>query len=379
MNPRVTALAPSLIRALHDRKRPDAIDLGLGQPTLLPELAPLREAVEWVAQHGCPYSPNAGFADLRAAVAEYFRYPGLDLPENVLITVGSQEALLVAIKALLNPTGPLPDEALVVGPAFPAYSKMCELEGVVCREVSMDPAADFAPSAARVLDAITTRTRLLIIASPNNPTGRTWPESELIQLAEGLSRAPHPIYVLWDEVYRELYFTPTPPASLARFYPRTLVAGSLSKSCALTGLRLGWLLAPSEVYQATYKAHQLTVSCVDTLAQRAALSIFAQPSRLTAHRAHYQAQHRALLLILDRLGLSFVRPEGAFYCLIRLQGAAAADSHAFCLRMLDEQNVVLIPGAAFGAEGFVRITFVPPMDQIEQGLHRLAQELRRQP
>lgn len=373
MNARVLGLAPSLIRAIHDRKRPDAIDLGMGQPTLLPDMAPLEEAMAWVRKNGCPYSPNAGFADLRSAIAGHFHYPGLDTADQALITVGSTEALYLAVKGLLDLDAQ--DELLVVGPTFPAYQKMGYMEGLPTREVILDPAQDFAPSADRVLAALSPKTRLLALASPCNPTGRIWPESELVRLANGLLHAPQPIFVLWDEVYRDLYYTPTPPPSLARFYPRTLVAGSLSKSCALTGLRLGWLLAPSEVFAAVYKVHQLAISCAETLAQRAALAIFREPELLSAHRAHYQAQQLALCEAAAELGLPLLRPEGTFYALLRLPPRWAQDSYGCAMGLLDQKNVVTVPGSAFGAEGFLRLTFVAPIDSVRTALSRIAEFL----
>lgn len=373
MNARVLGLAPSVIRAIHDRKRPDALDLGMGQPTLLPDMAPLEEALAWVRTHGCPYSPNAGFTELRRAISGHFHYPGLDTADQALITIGSTEALYLAIKGLLDADAG--DELLVVGPTFPAYQKMGFMEGLPTREVMLDAVQDFAPRADRVLSALSPKTRLLALASPCNPTGRIWPEAELVRLAEGLLHAPQPIFVLWDEVYRDLYYTPTPPPSLARFYPRTLVAGSLSKSCALTGLRLGWLLAPSEVFTAVYKVHQLSISCAETLAQRAALAIFKKPELLSAHRAHYQAQQSALCDAAAELGLALLRPEGTFYALLRLPPRWASDSYGCAMGILEEKNVVTIPGAAFGAEGFLRLTFVAPIDPMREALGRIAEFL----
>lgn len=373
MNSRVLGLAPSLIRAIHDRKRPDAIDLGMGQPTLHPDLGPLEEALAWVRQNGCPYSPNAGFSELRSAIASHFHYPGLDTADQALITIGSTEALYLAVKGLLDQEAG--DELLVVGPTFPAYQKMGYLEGLPTREVMLDASSDFAPSADRVLAALSPKTRLLALASPCNPTGRIWPEAELARLADGLLHAPQPIFVLWDEVYRDLYYTPAPPPSMARFYPRTLVAGSLSKSCALTGLRLGWLLAPSEAFAPVYKVHQLTISCAETLAQRAALAIFRRPALLSAHRPHYLAQQSALCQAADELGLSLLRPEGTFYALLRLPERWAKDSYGCAMALLDRENVVTIPGSAFGAEGFLRLTFVAPIDQVRDALSRIAEFL----
>src|ERR1700712_1079984 len=221
MNPRLAAISPSIIRALNDRKKEGAIDLGMGQPVLKPTLYPLVRAVAWVEEHGCPYSPNAGFLELRTAFARHYHYPYLSEPGTVCVTVGSQEALYLAVQGLLDPAL---DEVLVVTPAFPAYQKLCQMLGVPVREVTLDPETGFAPDADRVLAAVGPRTRLIALASPNNPTGRVWPEAELRRLTAGLSALPEPVYLLSDEVYSELYFGPTPPVSPARFYRHTLVA-----------------------------------------------------------------------------------------------------------------------------------------------------------
>ncbi|MFO0576615.1 MAG: pyridoxal phosphate-dependent aminotransferase [Polyangia bacterium] len=369
MNPLVRDIPPSAIRALNDMKRPDAVDLGLGQPLLGPDMAPLEEALGWIREHGCPYSPNAGFPELRAAIARHYGYPGLDRAENACVTVGSQEALYLVIKGLLAPQR---DEALVVTPTFPAYQKLCHMEGVAVREVLLDPADGFRPDAARVLAAVTPRTRLICLASPCNPTGRVWPEAELRALCAGLAALPEPPYLLSDEVYAELYYTPERPASPAAFYPRTLVASSLSKSCALTGLRLGWLLAPADVAPTLFKAHQFAVSCADTLAQRAALAIFQRPELLGAHLGHYRGQHAAICEVLDEAGLSYVPPDGAFYCMVRLRGRAAADSMAAARALMQDHNVVAIPSSVFGVEGFLRLSFVAPRPVLREGARRIA-------
>lgn len=369
MNPLIRDIPPSAIRALNDQKRPDAIDLGLGQPLLLPDMAPFEEALEWVRRYGCPYSPNAGFPELRAAIAGHFAYPGLDRAENACVTVGSQEALYLAIKGLLDPAR---DEALVVTPTFPAYQKLCHMEGVALREALLDPDADFRPDARRVLAAVTPRTRLVCLASPCNPTGRVWPESELRALCDGLGALPDPPYLLSDEVYSDLYYDENRPASPARLYPRTLVASSLSKSCSLTGLRLGWLLAPSEVAPTLFKTHQFAVSCADTVAQRAALAIFGRPSLLSAHLPHYREQHAAICAALTAAGLAYVRPEGAFYCMVRLRGPSARDSMAAALTLMKRYNVVAIPSSVFGVEGMLRLSFVAAPDVLAEGVRRIA-------
>lgn len=375
MNRLVETIPPSAIRAINDRKRADAIDLGLGQPLLGPAMEPLQAALSWVAQHGCPYSPNAGFPELREAIAQHFGYPGLDSADSVCVTVGSQQALYLPIKSLIDPTQ---HEALVITPTFPAYQKLCHLEGVPVREVALDPKTGFAPDAQAVLRAVTERTRLVALASPCNPTGRVWPESELRALCRGLLALPNPPYLLSDEVYAELYFGAERPASPAHFYPHTLVASSLSKSCALTGLRLGWILGPQAAMKVMWKAHQFVVSCVDTIAQRAALEIFANPAILGQHRPHYVAQREVLLSALRQQGLSAVEPEGSFYCLIRLPEPWTQRSMDAALHIMETENVVTIPSSVFGVEGFLRVTFVAEPSRIEEGVRRIRRALLRE-
>lgn len=372
MNRLVETIPPSAIRMLNDRKRADAIDLGMGQPLLHPDMAPLEAALKWIREHGCPYSQNAGFLELRAAIAQHFGYPGLRSPEQVCITIGSQEALYLPIKALLDPSL---HEALVVTPTFPAYQKLCHIEGIHVNEVQLDPQTGFAPSADAVLAQITDRTRLVAIASPCNPTGRVWPEAELRKLSEGLLSLPQPPYLLSDEVYAELFFSDERPPSPAQFYPHTIVASSLSKSCALTGLRLGWIMAPQSAAQVMWKAHQFVVSCADTFAQRAAIEIFRKPEILTQHRPHYLAQRQLLLDALQEEGLSAVVPEGSFYCLIRLPKTWAHRTMDAAMKIMEEQNVVTIPSSIFGVEGFLRVTFVARPEVLREGIRRIHRAL----
>lgn len=370
MNPLLSDIAPSIIRELNGRKRPDSIDLGLGEPTLRPDLAPFEAATRWVAEHGCPYSPNPGFMELRGAIARHYAYPGLDQPSSVCVTVGSQEALFVALKGLVDPGR---DEVLIVGPSYPLYPKLCQMEGIAYREVMLDPYQGFRPDAARVITALGERTRVIVMASPSNPTGRVWPREELELLAQALSERESPIYVLSDEVYRELYYG-EPPASMAEVYPRTIVVNSLSKSNSLTGLRLGWLMAPAEVMGGILKAHQFAVSCASTYSQRVALEVF-QGGRLGQHREAYAAQREHLLEGLDREGLGAVLPEGGFYAMIRLKGSWSGDSVKAAFALLERKNVVAVPGAAFGAEGWLRISWVAPPEALSQGLGRIREFL----
>ncbi|MEB3283726.1 MAG: pyridoxal phosphate-dependent aminotransferase [Candidatus Sericytochromatia bacterium] len=369
MNPVFNQLAPSVIRAINAQKEPGDIDLGLGEPILPPDTRAFRDALRWVEDNGCPYTPNAGLPALRQAIAHRYGYPGLNQSENVCVTVGSQEAIFLAIKSVCAPGA---DEAIIVEPAYPAYAKICQMEGVPYRPVSLLPDNDFAPDAEKLLEAITPDTRLLILASPANPTGRVWREENYQALARGLyqigDRRP---YVLVDEVYRELCYVTPQPRSLASWYDRTLIAGSLSKSHSLTGLRLGWLLAPLDIQSAASKAHQFIVTAASTFSQQVALSIFQSAEPLDTTRAHYAGQRAILVKMLTQYGLKHIVPEGAFYALLAIPQTLGQNSYATALELLKRHRVVTIPGSAFGAEGWLRISWVTSPDNLATGLARI--------
>ncbi|HET7462086.1 MAG TPA: pyridoxal phosphate-dependent aminotransferase [Longimicrobium sp.] len=372
MNPILSGIAPSLIRAINARKRPGDIDLGMGEPTLRPDPAPFEAAAARVRDEGLPYTANAGAPELRAAIARYFAFPGMADAANVCVAIGSEEALYLAIKTVLDPAR---DEVLIPEPCYLAYPKLCALEGVRHRAVGFSAADGFRPRADLVLGALRPETRMIVINTPANPTGRVWPAAELRALADGLAaRGGEPVYVLSDEVYRELYYTPERPASVADVYPHALVAGSLSKSNALTGLRLGWLIGPAEVITQATKVHQLVNTAASTFSSHVAHQIFSRPETLGAHRPLYAEQRALLQDLLARHGIGHAPVEGAFYCFVRLPDHLAADSLAAAERLLDEHRVVTVPGIAFGAagEGWLRLSWVATPDALADGIARIA-------
>jgi aspartate aminotransferase len=380
MNPRIAEVAPSLIRYISARKRPDDIDLGLGEPTIPLAIEAFEVALEWTRRNGSPYSPNAGFPDLRAVIAAYLALDGWASSDpgvaNVCVTVGSEEALYLAIKTIVDPTR---DEVLIVEPCYLAYPKICVLEGIRHRMVPLLAGQDFRPHAEAVLEALRPETRLVVLNTPSNPTGRIWPAEELAALAAGLDAKRPDVYLIADEVYRELYSTDARPASVARFHGRTLVAGSLSKSNSLTGLRLGWLAGPAEVIGPATKVHQFINTAASTFAQRVAIELLSEPARLAANRPHYVAARERLLAAATRNGLDLIPPEGAFYAMIRLPAGAPA-SLEVAERLLDDRRVVTVPGQAFGesGEGFLRLSWVAPVDRLEEGVGRIAAWLEDQ-
>ncbi len=366
MNPAIVAADGSTIRALNALRTPTSIDLGIGQPTLAPNVAHFETATRWVAAHGIPYSSNIGDPDLRATIAAHYAYPGLDGPANVCITTGSQEAVYAAMRTVLDPAA---DEVLVVEPAFPVYLKIAQVDGIAYRCVALDPRAADPFDADTILAAVGPRTRLIVICSPCNPTGTVISRATTAKIAAGLlARGGPPIYVLHDEIYREIVFTQD-VGEFGKAYPYTIAINSLSKSNALTGLRLGWAIAPADVMPHLVKMHGWLTSCASTFAQRVAMGVF-EAGELGAHRQWYTAQRTGVLAALEASPLDYVVPQGAFYCCIRV---GAPDTLEFARELIAKCDVIAIPGEIFGPvlAGWLRTSFVSPLDEIREGLARI--------
>jgi aspartate aminotransferase len=370
MNPRVRNIAASLIREVSGKKTATSIDLGLGEPSLLPNREHLESAMRYVTERGVKYTPNAGDPALRAAIARHYAYPKMDSAQNVCVTVGSQEAMYVAIKTLLDPAR---DELLIVEPCFPSYQKMAALEGIACRNVSMSEDQDFAFDAERIAGAIGERTRAVVICSPCNPTSRVISREAADALIAALQRrGSEPVWIIHDEIYREQIFV-ADVGEVARSYPYTIVTNSLSKSNALTGLRLGWLLGPSDFIEQAIKVHAWATSCADTFAQRVALHVFETPGGLQEHAAWYREHRATLLAALARSGLRYVAPEGTFYVCVRLPHGVGSMQAAN--ELIERYDVVAIPGIAFGSamEGWLRLSWVSSPERVATGLARIAE------
>ena len=369
MNPNAAAIPGSLIREIAAKRKPSSIDLGLGEPSLAPNALHLEAGMRYAREHGLRYTVNAGDPELRAAIAAHYGYDRLRHAENVCITTGSQEAAYAVIKTLLDPVR---DELLVVDPVFPSYAKMAKLEGVPVRSAVMSPSDGFAFDPERILGALTEATRMIAICSPCNPTARVMTREAMERLVQGLQqRAGDPVWILHDEIYREQTYVDD-PGYAAAIYPHTIVTNSVSKSNALTGLRLGWAMAPSDVCGAIVKVHAWVTSCADSFAQAVARSIFSTPDGISEHAAWYRERRQAVIALLERSGLPFIAPDGSFYACIQLPPGASSLRAAH--RLADEHDVIAIPGVAFGdgLEGWLRISWVAPIESVQTGIERIA-------
>jgi aminotransferase len=377
-NSRLAAIQPSAIRAIHDRKRETSIDLGMGQPTLQPDIGPFEVALQWVRKNGSPYAPPGGLHELRESVAHIYGGYHNTSASNVAVLNGSQEGIYLAIKALLDPQK---DEVLLTDPGYPSYQRCCDLEGISYSKVTLSANDGFAIHADALLNALTPATRLIIIGSPGNPTASVMDEREIRRLGYGLlDRKGPPVWVAVDEVYRELTFTGKAYPSLLDFYPHAIALQSLSKSCALTGLRLGFFIGPAAAVEPVVRAHALMVLNVNMFAQRVALEIVREPVRLRAHHAWYVAQRQVLIEAAQRNALNIVEPQGSFYSMLSLPPAWSS-SEAAADHLLERYDVVTVPGVIFGdaGEGYLRLSWVAPPESLVQGLERIAEFCSKKP
>lgn len=351
----------SLIRRVIDAAAPGAVDLALGLPRH-PVPGPVREALARAARDGeLGYTTNAGRRDLRRAVAARRPHHGTS-GDSVIVTVGSQQALALALLGLVRPG----DEVVVPELAYPSYGFLAERAGATVVRAS----------AAEVPDAVTERTRVVLVASPANPTGRVL-SPEVLEALAGLA-AERGFYLLSDEVYEEIWLGAGRPAVPAG--ERVLHVGGASKTLAAPGLRLGWLVAPPPLVARLLPLHQHLVTCAPSLAQAAALAGLAlPPGELEAVRDHYRGRWRRLRVLLGELpdGVRWREPEGAFYAWLDVRARFPGGTAELALALARRGEVLVVPGETFGpaGRGHLRLTFSGPEANLERGVRRLAAAL----
>jgi aspartate/methionine/tyrosine aminotransferase len=361
----------TLIRRIFDAAPPDAIQLGLGQPDLVSPPSVCLAGVRAIAEGRTGYTSTAGDPELRAAVAQRYR-PWIAGAEGVAITIGSQEAMFAACLTLLDPG----DEVLYPDPGYPAYPVVAHLVGATGVPYPLRPERAFRLDPHDVLARVTGKTRLAIVCSPGNPTGAIHRRRDLEILCAGLARGR----VAWlsDEIYGG-YAYDGPCASPLDIAPDAgLVVSGLSKDLSMTGWRVGWVAGPPAIVARVTAAHQYLVTCAPTPSQRAALAAYT-PAGERDRRAILERFRARRALMAEALGrvprVRFTLPDGAFYFFVDV--SAHGSSLEVAQRILERQEVVTIPGEAFGANGagWLRLSYAASEDAIVRGVERIAQEL----
>jgi aspartate/methionine/tyrosine aminotransferase len=373
---RVRNLRRTLIREIFESAPPDALNLGLGQPDLDPPDV-LREALAEAALGGpAGYGPTQGDPELRALVAATYA-PLARGPEDVMVTAGCQQATFVTLGALLDPA----DEVLVPDPGFPGAARAASAWGARPVGYPLRPERTFHLDPDEVAAACGPVTRALLVISPSNPTGTIEPAASLARLGD--LAAERDLALLLDDTYRDFHWlddgpAPGPPPGAME---RTIVCGGLSKSGALTGWRLGWIVCRDRELMARMVALQQTVlTCAATPVQRAARTAFTERGRagMRALRQRFRDRRDLVERVLGGAGLRLAPLEGAFYAFVDV--GAAGGGTAFARRLLDEEKIVVIPGEAFGevAADWVRVSYAQEETRLLAALETIAR-MNRQP
>ncbi len=359
----------------------DLVDLGAGEPDF-PTPRNVKDAAERaIEENFTRYTSTSGIAPLKRAIIEMMRRDfSVDFkPSEVIVTVGGKQGIFNAMAALLNPG----DEVLVHAPYWVTFPEIAKFFRAT--PVTIDTRANqFLLTADMVREAITPRTRLLIINSPNNPSGRIIPADEFQKIVE--VAAERDVWIISDECYLYFAYPPAAPFTAAQLpselRSRVMISGSFSKSYAMTGWRIGYALGPEEWIHAMLKVQSHSTSNATSISQKAALEAATGPQdTLRAMIAEYRARRDWIIPALNEIdGIECSMPEGAFYCfpnVEKLFGDRVTNSAEFADLLLEEAQVTVTAGSAFGVEGHIRISYANSLEAIKRGVERIAETAAR--
>ena len=368
------SLQPSGIRKFFDvvAEMDDAISLGVGEPDFDSPWH-IREMGIYSLEKGRTfYTSNAGLPALKEEVARYYkRKYDLDYhgQNEVLITVGGSEAIDMALRAMLDPG----DEVIIPEPCYVSYVPCTILAGGVPVTIDLKVENEFRLTKQELLDAITPKTKVLMLAFPNNPTGAIMERKDLEEIAEVCIEKD--IIVVTDEIYSELTYggKHVTIAELPGMQERTVIINGFSKSYAMTGWRLGFAVGPEEIILQMTKLHQYAIMCAPTTSQYAGLeALRAGDEDVERMRESYNQRRRFLISELREMGFECFEPYGAFYVFPSIKHLGMT-SEEFANRLLESQKLAVVPGTAFGAcgEGFVRISYAYSIKELKEALGRI--------
>lgn len=368
---RLQGVQPTLIRQIFERALPGSINFGLGEPDLPTPEFMRREAARVTLEEQNGYTSHAGLLPLREKVAAAYPHLGLT-PEQVCITVGSQEAMTAAFLSIVDRG----DEVLVPDPGFPAYESCVLIADGQPVFYRLPADREFGFDIAEFKSKITPRTKAAVVISPSNPTGKIFSSDDFKQIAAALEGTG--IYLISDEIYADLWFKEK-PHSASEFYDRTIIVSGLSKSLSMTGWRMGWIASrQTDVVKASLTLHGYLTVCTSTITQKASLLGWTEEAEAAKaeHRAIYKRRGEFLIdLLQSELGLRGTSPEGAFYTMLDIR-PLGGDDMAVAERFL-QNRVITVPGVAFGSEakGFLRVSFCNDEERMAEGVRRMKEVL----
>ena len=377
INDRAASLQPSGIRKFFDivQKMEGAISLGVGEPDFITPWNVRDAAIRSIQRGYTQYTGNRGLPELRELISRYLseRFNVSYPPERTIITVGASEAIDLAMRAICE-TG---DEILVPEPSYVSYAPTITLAGGTPVPVKCTAANDFILTPELLEAAITPKTKAIIIAYPNNPTGAVMTREQLEAIIPVIEK--HDLLVISDEIYAELTYNGKHAsiASIGNMAERTVLINGFSKAFAMTGWRVGFVCAPAEIDSAMFKIHQYTILCAPQMSQRAAVCAlkdgFADGfSTVEEMRSEYNRRGKMLVNAFNSLGLKCFQPKGAFYVFPSVE-VTHLNGEEFANRLLEKYKVAVVPGSAFGSAGdrHVRCSYATSMQQLTTAIERI--------
>jgi aminotransferase len=376
----IQEIKPSGIRKFFDivNTMDDAISLGVGEPDFDTPWRVRDEAIYSLEQGRTFYTSNAGLMELKVAVSEYLdrKYDlHYDPKTEMMMTVGGSEAIDIGLRAMLDPG----DEVIIPEPSYVSYVPCTVLAGGVPVIINLKESDEFRLTAQELEDAITEKTKVLILPYPNNPTGAIMEKEDLEAIAEVIRR--HDIYVMTDEIYSELTYQMdhVSIASLPGMKERTVYINGFSKAFAMTGWRLGYACAPEVILKQMLKIHQFAIMCAPTTSQYAGVEAVRHCDReVEDMKMQYNERRVYVLRRLRGMGLSCFEPYGAFYVFPSIKSTGMT-SDEFATTLLKTEKVAVVPGTAFGdcGEGFIRISYAYSMENLKVALDRIEKFLKK--
>ena len=371
----IVDIKPSGIRKFFDivSEMKDAISLGVGEPDFDTPWHIRDEGIYSLEKGRTFYTSNAGLMELKEEISNYLdrRCHVHYNPKNeIIVTVGGSEGIDIAMRAMLDPG----DEVLIPQPSYVSYEPCCLLAGGKPVIIELKAENEFRLTKQELLDAITDKTKLLVLPFPNNPTGAIMEKEDLEAIAEVIIEKD--IFVLSDEIYSELSYKGDHVSitTIPGMRERTILINGFSKAYAMTGWRLGYACGPKEIIEQMVKIHQFAIMCAPTTSQYAAVEAMRNGDEDVAKmREAYNQRRRFLMHAFKEMGLECFEPYGAFYVFPCIKEFGMT-SEEFATRFLEEEKVAVVPGTAFGdcGEGFLRISYAYSLENLKVALNRMA-------
>lgn len=356
---------------------PDCISLGVGEPDFQTPWAIREAAIHSLELGRTKYTANAGLKELREGLSGFMerRYHLHYEANEIFVTVGGSEAIDLAIRMLVEPG----DEIIIPEPCYVSYDPITTLTGGKVVTIDTKEENEFRVTPQQIKEAITDKTKLIVLSYPNNPTGATLRHEDLVEISEVLKGTD--IIVLSDEIYAELIYGDEPYESIASIdgmKERTIVVNGFSKAFSMTGWRLGYCAGPGPLIDTMIKIHQSCIMAAPTTSQYAAVvAVTDCDSDIEHMKEEYDFRRKYCVRKLNEMGLHTFEPKGAFYVFPNISGLGLS-SDEFCMKLLREKNLAIVPGTAFGAcgEGFARISYAYSIEHLQEAMRRIEEFLK---